>query len=144
MTTTTAQEQRVITEAATTLRLLGVAAPADADAAVLAAAVGRAIRNFCNREDVPTDLESVWASMVVDYVRWASAVKRQNDPSGSVASTAGARISSITELSVSAQFSDDTTSQSAQAASSHSVASGVEGIIMDYRDQLYRFRKMTW
>lgn len=142
--TTTAQEQRVITEATTTLRLLGGDVSADDDAAVLTAAVGRAIRNFCNRDDIPTALESVWASMVVDYVRWVAAVKKQNDPSGSGASTAGARISSITELSVSAQFSDDTTSQSAQAASSHSVASGVEGIIMDYRDQLYRFRKMTW
>jgi hypothetical protein len=142
--TTTAQEQRVIAEAATTLGLLGVDAPADADAAVLSAAVGRAIRNFCNRDDIPAALESVWASMVVDYARWASAVKKQNDPSGGGASTAGARISSITELSVSAQFSDDTTSQAAQAASAHSVASGVEGIIMDYRDQLYRFRRMTW
>ena len=142
--TTTAQEQRVITEAESTLRLLGVDVPADADAAVLTAAVGRAIRNFCNRDDIPGELESVWASMVVDYVRWASAVKRQNDPSGSGASTVGARISSITELSVSVQFSDDTTSQAAQAASAHSVASGVDGIIMDYRDQLYRFRKMTW
>jgi hypothetical protein len=142
--TTTAQEQRVITEAATTLGLLGVGATADADAAVLTAAVGSAIRNFCNRDDIPTALESVWASMVVDYVRWATAVKKQNDPSGSEASTAGARISSITELSVSAQFGDDTTSQAAQAASAHSVASGVEGIIMDYRDQLYRFRNMTW
>lgn len=142
--TTTAQEQRVITEAESTLRLLGVDVPADADAAALTAAVGRAIRNFCNRDDIPGELESVWASMVVDYVRWASAVKRQNDPSGSGASTVGARISSITELSVSVQFSDDTTSQAAQAASAHSVASGVDGIIMDYRDQLYRFRKMTW
>ena len=144
MTTTTAQEQRVITEATTTLRLLGVDVPADADAAVLVAAVGRAIRNFCNRDDIPTALESVWASMVVDYVRWTSAVKKQNDPSGGGASTSGARISSITELSVSAQFGDDTTSQAAQAASAHSVASGVDGIIMDYSDQLYRFRKMTW
>lgn len=144
MTTTTVQEQRVIAEATTTLRLLGGDAPADADATVLTTAVGKAIRNFCNRDDIPAALESVWASMVVDYVRWASAVKKQNDPSGGGASTAGARISSITELSVSAQFSDDTTSQAAQAASSHSVASGVDGIIMDYRDQLYRFRKMTW
>ena len=142
--TTAAQEQRVITEAATTLRLLGGDVSSYDDAAVLTAAVGRAIRNFCNRDDIPTELESVWASMVVDYVRWASAVKKQNDPSSSGASTAGARISSITELSVSAQFSDDTTSQTAQAASAHSVASGVEGIIMDYRDQLYRFRRMTW
>jgi len=144
MTTTTAQEQRVITEATTTLRLLGGDVSSDDDAAVLTAAVGRAIRSFCNRDDIPRELESVWASMVVDYVRWASAVKKQNDPSGSGASTAGARISSITELSVSAQFSDDTTSQAARAASAHSVTSGVEGIIMDYRDQLYRFRKMTW
>lgn len=142
--TTTAQEQRVITEAATTLGLLGVGAPDESDAAVLTAAVGRSIRNFCNRDDIPRELESVWSSMVVDYVRWAEAVKRQNDPSGSVASTAGARISSITELSVSAQFGDDTTSQAAQSASAHSVASGVEGVIMDYRDQLYRFRRMTW
>ena len=131
-------------EATTTLELLGVELPGSDAMPVLVAAVGKAIRNFCNRDDIPRELESVWAGMVVDYVRWASAVKKQNDPSGSVTSTAGARISAITELSVSAQFSDDTTSQAAQAASAHSVASGVDGIIMDYRDQLYRFRKMTW
>lgn len=141
--TTTAQEQRVIAEATTTLGLLGVDVPADADAAVLAAAVGRAIRNFCNRDDIPTALESVWASMVVDYVRWTTAVKAQGDSSVATATPIG-RISSINELSVSVQYADDTSSQAAQSASAHSVASGIDGIVLDYKDQLYRFRRMTW
>ena len=140
----TEQEQRVVAEVYGVMALIGDDVPDSATLDIPVTATGRAIRNFCNRDDIPKELESVWASMVTDYVRWAAAVKKQSDSSGSEASTAGARISSINELSVSAQFTDDTTSQSAQAASAHSVASSVDGIIMDYKDQLYRFRKMTW
>lgn len=127
--------------------LYGVQVPRQTVATTIIRKVWQAIRNYCNIDSVPEDLESVWGDMAMDYLRYALATQRQVNGNADTASGTGATptyISSITEMSVSVGFQADSRSEQAQAAAAHDLSKGLDGILMNYIDQLNRFRRMTW
>ncbi|RAK21136.1 hypothetical protein B0I26_10388 [Anoxybacillus vitaminiphilus] len=87
--------------------------------------VGQAIKNFCNRDDIPDELKYVHANMVVDMIR----LERKNDPDSSQV------VKSIKEGDVQVAFDTAEKSQGEKAT---------EAILNTYQTQLYRFRKMRW
>ena len=95
--------------------------------------VEQAIMNYCNITAVPIELKFVWMSMVVDYLRWMDSLKPS--PSGNVAPTA---LSSIREGDTTLGFSVNA------SGNAHNLQGVLDQVVMNYQDQLNRFRKVVW
>lgn len=108
--------------------------------------VRQAICNYCNIDFVPAELKYVWANMVVDYLRWAVSLAASGS-AGAVApggSTTATIVSSLKEGDTTIGFSADTASQSSQAGNAHAIGAVLDQVVMNYLDQLNRFRKVVW
>lgn len=130
------------------LKAIGMDVPIGIEMPV--AEVGQAILNYCNICRVPHALRFTWANMVLDYLRWEAELLRVNDsdpdsPGGSATATI---TSSIRQGDTSVGFSADTSSQTYQSAKAHNIGSGDGGIldkfVMNYADQLNKFRRVCW
>lgn len=105
---------------------LGDNPPDDASLKVDIEEVGQAIKNHCNRTDIPNELRFVHANMVIDFIK---GVERGNDPEGNTA------VASIKEGDATVQFG---------SARLDSRERSTERILYDYAKQLNRFRKLRW
>ena len=108
--------------------------------------VRQAICNYCNIDYVPEELKYVWANMVVDYLRWATSLAGSASggavkPGGSSTATI---VSSLKEGDTTIGFSADTSSQSSQAGNAHAIGAVLDQVVMNYQDQLNRFRRVVW
>jgi len=99
--------------------------PSDDRLAMYIEEVGQAIKTFCNREDIPDELQYVHANMVIDLIR----LENKNNPESSQV------VKSIKEGDVQVTFDTAEKSQGEKAT---------EAIVHAYQTQLYRFRKMRW
>jgi hypothetical protein len=105
-----------------------------------------AILNYCNISAIPERLKYTWANMCVDLLRWVLAISSQNS-SASVDSAPkiSGDVSSIKSGDTTVSFSSsDSSSSGANPKNAHSVKAGVDGIILNYADQLNKFRRMEW
>ena len=108
--------------------------------------VRQAICNYCNIDYVPEELKYVWANMVVDYLRWTTSLAGSASggavkPGGSSTATI---VSSLKEGDTTIGFSADTSSQSSQAGNAHAIGAVLDQVVMNYQDQLNRFRRVVW
>lgn len=108
--------------------------------------VHQAICNYCNIDCVPEELKYVWANMVVDYWRWSTSVAGSGSgtPGKPNLSTVAITVASLKEGDTTIGFSADTASQSAQSGNAHSMAAVLDQVVMNYLDQLNRFRRVVW
>ena len=108
--------------------------------------VAQSVCNYCNISEVPLELRYVWSNMVVDYFRWLLTLKKKltegnGNPGESSTSTV---LTSIKEGDTTLAFAADTIAQETQALNAHTLAGSVDRIVMNYTDQLNRFRKVVW
>lgn len=88
--------------------------------------VGQSIKTYCNRTDIPSELNFVHANMVVDFIKGEN---RRNDPE------AQSSVSAIKEGDVQVTFS---------SAKVESRERATEKLLFDYAAQLNKFRKLKW
>lgn len=88
--------------------------------------VGQSIKTYCNRTDIPSELNFVHANMVVDMITGAN---RKNNPE------AQSSVVSIKEGDTTVQFG---------SAKVESRERATEQLIFDYAKQLNKFRKLRW
>ncbi|GIN37800.1 head-tail connector protein [Heyndrickxia oleronia] len=88
--------------------------------------VGQSIMTYCNREDIPRELQFVHANIVIDLI---NAEKRRVDPEGQTA------VSSIKEGDVQVTFGSTRLETRERET---------EKLLFDYVKQLNRFRKLRW
>lgn len=90
--------------------------------------VETAFRNHCNRSDIPNDARFVIANLAVDLI------KSQH---GDVNSSADAPAGELASISV-----DDVNLSFDANARAHTV--NLDDLLLNYREQMNRFRKMRW
>lgn len=106
-----------------------------------------AILNYCNIDEVPAMLKFTWANMSTDYLRWQTetAVKDETAEEGVPGSGSSATyVSSIKEGNTSVSFSVDSTAENASSKNAHKLAGVLDGIVLNYKDALNRFRRVEW
>lgn len=113
--------------------------------------VHQAICNYCNIDTCPEDLKYVWANMTIDYWRYILATNAQNTPSeggaGQVEIDSGkVRITSLKEGDTTVQVTaaSKLSSSEAVAAAGHDMSGVLDKFVLNYQDQLNRFRKVVW
>jgi len=109
-----------------------------------------AICNYCNIERIPEQLKYVWAAMTVDYYRWSQAItsipQNSDDDSGKSFSASGP-VSSIQEGDTTVSFSSGLASAGVATADSsvaHSMSMVLDEVVLNYTNQLNRFRRIVW
>jgi hypothetical protein len=110
--------------------------------------VEEAILNYCNLDYVPAKLKYTWANMALDLLRWTLAIAAENTggSSGGGGASVSGDVSSIQsgDTTVSFSSSSDSSSSDSNPKHAHSIKSGVDGIVLNYADQLNRFRRVVW
>ncbi|OAB25243.1 DNA-packaging protein [Paenibacillus macquariensis subsp. defensor] len=93
--------------------------------------IGRRIRHFCNIEEIPEALTDTWTSMVMDAVR--------------------VELPNVDEISESAGGMDnikigDTsiTPTGSSSGLSNTVKTVIDEVVLNYRIDLVRYRKLRW
>ncbi|TCJ01498.1 hypothetical protein [Cytobacillus praedii] len=88
--------------------------------------VRQSILTFCNRTDIPTELNFVYANMVVDLINGENRKAEQD---------AQREVTSIKEGDVQVNFG---------GAKQSSSESATQQILYNYKSQLLRYRKLRW
>jgi len=142
----TEQQVRVRDKFSDVVLLLGLEMPEDDLAYALVRKCEQAIKNYCNIDSVPQALEELWSELCVDYLRYSLAAKAAISGSSTSPTTGSTpvMVSSINELDTSVSLTADTNADSVKSSSAHAVENGIDGVLMNYTDQLNRFRRMTW
>lgn len=103
--------------------------------------VEQAIKNYCNIEKVPTELRFVVANMAVDLVRYEQAIVGEN-PEG-LDEISLSDVASVKIGDTSVNFGKGAESAVVdKAKESHNA--NLDQIVMNYTQQLHRFRRMVW
>ena len=124
--------------------LLGLTIPEGTET-TLVNEVEEAICNYCNISQVPSELKHVWANMAIDLLRWYLSVAGTQSEGGTPSvSTAPVMMSSLKEGDTTIGFSADVSSQRSKAENAHNIAGSIDQVVMNYQDQLNRFRKVVW
>lgn len=93
--------------------------------------IGRRIQHFCNIDDVPDALTDVWASMTMDALRVELPnVEEFNESAG------GGDNVKVGDTSVSPASSSSGLSNTAKKV--------IEQVVLNYRVDLVRYRKLRW
>jgi hypothetical protein len=105
--------------------------------------VEQSIGNYCNRDALPEELQFDWTNMTIDLLRWYDS-QTNDSGSGSPSVVEGPMIvSSVTEGSVSIGLKS-ANEQKSSPAQSRTIAGVLDEIVMNYRDHLNRFRRLSW
>lgn len=96
--------------------------------------VEQAIKNYCNIDKVPEELKFVVANMAVDLIRYEQAAK---DALEEISPT---DISSIKIGDTSINLGKSSTTDSVHSRR----ISNVNKVVLNYTDQLNKFRRMVW
>nr|WP_113756537.1 DNA-packaging protein [Brevibacillus laterosporus] len=92
--------------------------------------IERRILHYCNIAEIPEALQFVWSSMVIDALRIDQATLNEV-----AATTAGSESIKIGDTSISPGKSDGVTSTSKEV---------IESVVLNYRVDLNRYRKLVW
>lgn len=103
--------------------------------------VEQVIKNYCNIDKVPDELRFVWANMVLDLIRYEQAIHGENQEGLDEASTSDIDSISMGDTSVSLGGGNQDNVVN-RAKNSHNP--NLDQIVMNYSQQLHRFRRMVW
>lgn len=105
--------------------------------------VGQVIKNYCNISTVPDELKYTWANMAVDLLLYTRVSQADYDTSGDN-ETIGINDIQKIELGDTELWLGNTsrTSKTSKALDSHSA--NLDKIVMEYKAQLQKFRRMVW
>ncbi|MGD9678424.1 MAG: DNA-packaging protein [Vulcanibacillus sp.] len=92
--------------------------------------IGQRILNYCNLLEVPLELEPIWASMTID------ALRIEQPSISEVANTNGGAV----EL----QIGDTSVKPSGNSGITNNSKSVIDNLVLNYRIDLNRYRKMRW
>jgi hypothetical protein len=105
--------------------------------------VAQVIKNYCNIDSIPEALKYTWANMAVDAAKYQYA-STNNDTSKlddiSVGDVSSIKIGD-TNISFANQGQGATTERE-RAVKSHNA--NLDSLVMNYKDQLNKFRRMVW
>lgn len=105
--------------------------------------VENVIKNYCNINTVPSELKFTWANMAIDLLRYQHEANLLPDSDNSLDSVAAGNISSLKIGDTSINLgNEDSLSVRTIAMKSHSP--NLDNLVMNYKSQLQRFRKMVW
>lgn len=104
--------------------------------------VEQAIKNYCNIEEVPPELNYTWANMAMDLALYQYEI--DNPVIGAIdESIDSSDVSSIKIGDTSIDLKGNSGNSSrARALKSH--RPNLDGILMNYQSQLKSFRRMVW
>lgn len=105
---------------------LGDKVPSDNLLEIYIEEVSQTIKNYLNRNDIPSELRFVQVNMVIDFIK---GIERSEDPEGNTA------VASIKEGDATVQFG---------SARIESRERATEKLLFDYSSQLNGFRKLRW
>ena len=100
--------------------------PSDEALSIHIEEVGQAIKTYCNRKDIPTELRFVYANMVVDLIKGEEKKVSPNDHKA---------ITGIKEGDVQISFGGTNSTKSEMVT---------EDLLFNYKVQLNKFRKVRW
>ena len=103
--------------------------------------VEQAIKNYCNIDRVPEELKFVVANMAVDLVRYEQAIVGEN-PEG-LDEISLSDVSSIKIGDTSVNLGSGAESAVVDKAKDSHKAN-LDAVVMNYSQQLHRFRRMVW
>jgi len=92
--------------------------------------IGQRILHYCNLSEIPAELEHVWASMTIDALR----IEQPNLP-GIAETTGGGE-----EIRV----GDTSTAPARPAGLTNTAKSTIDAVVLNYRVDLNRYRKLRW
>ena len=102
--------------------------------------VEQEIKNYCNIDKVPEEVKFTWASMAVDFLRYQVAATSSSDDNSTFDAN---EISSIkigdTSIGIG---SGSATNAKNIALKSHQPH--LDSLILNYKEQLNRFRRLVW
>lgn len=84
------------------------------------------VKDYCNRDDIPTTLNFLIADMVIDYL---SLQDRKTNPDAYVSTKSVKDGDTTVELSTNAMNSNE---------------ASLDSILSDYKSQLNKYRKLRW
>jgi hypothetical protein len=102
--------------------------------------VEQEIKNYCQIDKVPKELNFTWANMAVDLLRY------QHAASGTAAEAESFNLGDVSSLKI----GDTSVNLGAgSATNAHNIAikshnPNLDDIVLNYRQQLNKFRRMVW
>lgn len=104
------------------------------------AEVEQAIKNFCNIDTIPEGLKYVWANMVVDMALYNIELEKGADEIilGALSNVESAKVGD-TDVKLGEKSSS---SERTKLLNAHAV--NLDNIVMNYRDSLYKYRRLVW
>lgn len=103
--------------------------------------IEQVIKNYCDINAVPDALKFTWANMAVDLIRYEYA--SQNNDSDNSDGINARDVSSIKIGDTNIQIgSGSTTNAHNRAIKSHTA--NLDTLVMNYKEQLNKFRRMVW
>lgn len=101
------------------------------------------IKNYCNINNVPEELKFTWANMTIDLLRYQHESNLSTEASGNIDDINIGDVSSLKIGDTSVNLG------SGSISNAHNIAMrshypNLDEIIMNYKSQLQRFRKMVW
>ena len=105
--------------------------------------VEQVIKNYCSIESVPEELKYTWANMAVDSAKYQFA--STNNDTSKLDDISVGDVSSIKVGDTNISFATNgngATTERERALKSHN--SNLDNIVMNYKEQLNKFRRMVW
>lgn len=104
--------------------------------------VEQAVKNYCDIVKVPDELRFVVANMAVDLVRYQLATQKAD--AGAEEDVTLNDVSSLTIGDTKVELKGEEKSSTLEAKAQNSHTPNLDGIVMNYRAQLNKFRRMCW
>jgi len=99
--------------------------------------IEQVIKNYCNIDKIPEELNYTWANMAVDLINYNYQLNNNDD----IVEADSANVSSIKVGDTQIQLGGGNNSR-AKTLNSH--IPNLDQIILNYQSQLNKFRKMVW
>jgi len=101
--------------------------------------VGEEIKNYCNIDEIPNGLKYTWANMAIDLAKYQFEV---NNPVDDILDAIDATDVSTLKIGDTQIALGGNNSERATALKSHKP--NLDQILMNYKAQLNRYRRMVW
>ncbi|MDR0915000.1 MAG: hypothetical protein LBM65_07585 [Oscillospiraceae bacterium] len=104
------------------------------------------ICNYCNIKTVPKELKFCWANMAMDYLAWfATQIQGSNNSQADADTVPKSNFaSSIKVGDTQLNFAESSKSQTAINAAGHNMQGVLDKYVLNYQEQLNRFRRVGW
>jgi hypothetical protein len=105
--------------------------------------VGQVILDYCHIGEIPAALKFTWANMSVDLLVYQQAASTPSDASSESTQTAGA-VSSVKEGDTTVSFGGQSPDAADRDRALDTHKAKLDALVMDYKAQLRRYRKVVW